>query len=68
MIFLKPKNIFQFLFQVLLNSIFRLRTSIRKKLISNVNNNYFISGEFFEMLSKTKLGKKKIKHNIFNIK
>ena len=59
MIFLKPKNIFQFLFQFLLNSIFRLRTSIRKKLISNVNNNYFISGEFFEMLSKTKLGKKK---------
>ena len=59
MIFLKPKNIFQSIFQFLLNSIFRLRTSIKKRLISNINNNHFISGEFFEMLSKTKFGKNK---------
>ena len=52
MIFLKPKNIFQFFSQFLLNSIFRLRTSIKKRLISSVKNNHFISGEFFKKISE----------------
>tara|TARA_B100000287_G_scaffold39522_1_gene36078 strand:+ start:1017 stop:1859 length:843 start_codon:yes stop_codon:yes gene_type:complete len=52
MIFLRPNNIFEFLFQSLINTIFRLRQSIKKKLIQKVENNIFISGEFFEKISK----------------
>ena len=52
MIFLKPGNIFEFLFQSLINTIFRLRQSIKKRFIQRVENNIFISGEFFEKISK----------------
>ena len=52
MIFLKPNNIFEFLFQSLINTIFRLRQSIKKRFIQRVENNIFISGEFFEKISK----------------
>ena len=52
MIFLKPNNIFEFLFQSLINIIFRLRQSIKKRFIQRVENNIFISGEFFEKISK----------------
>ena len=52
MIFLKPNNIFEFLFQSLINTIFRFRQSIKKRLIQEVENNIFISGEFFEKISR----------------
>ena len=52
MIFLRPNNIFEFLFQFLINSILRFRQSIKKRLIKEVKNNIFISGEFFENISK----------------
>ena len=52
MIFLKPNNFFEFLIQFLINTIFRFRQSINKRLIKKVENNIFISGEFFEKISK----------------
>jgi len=52
MIFLRPNNIFEFLFQSLINTIFRFRQSIKKRLIQEVENNIFISGEFFEKISR----------------
>jgi len=52
MIFLRPNNIFEFLFQFLINAIFRFRQSIKKRLIQKVKNNIFISGEFFEKISE----------------
>ena len=52
MIFLKPGNIFEFLFQSLINTIFRFRQSIKKRLVQEVENNIFISGEFFEKISR----------------
>ena len=52
MIFLRPNNIFEFLFQSLINTIFRLRQSVKKRFIQKVENNIFISGEFFEKISK----------------
>ena len=52
MIFLKPNNIFEFLFQSLINTIFRRRQSVKKRFIQRVENNIFISGEFFEKISK----------------
>ncbi len=52
MIYLRPNNIFEFLFQFIINTIFRLRQSIKKRLIQKVKNNIFISGEFFELISK----------------
>ena len=55
MIFLKPKNIIQLIYQLIINSIFRLRTSIKKKLNTQVQNRLFISGEFFESLSTSKV-------------
>ena len=51
MIFLRPNNIFEFLFQFLINTIFRLRQSVKKRFIQKVENNIFISGEFFEKIS-----------------
>ena len=48
MIFLRPNNIFEFLFQFLMNIIFRFRQSINKRFIQKIENNIFISGEFFE--------------------
>lgn len=55
MIFLKPNNFFQLFYQVILNSIFRLRTSLKKKLNTKVKNKLFISGDFFETLSSPKV-------------
>ena len=52
MIFLRPNNIFEFLLQSLINTIFRLRQSVKKRFIQKVENNIFISGEFFEKISK----------------
>ena len=52
MIFLRPNNIFEFLFQSLVNTIFRFRQSIKKRLVQEVENNIFISGEFFEKISR----------------
>ncbi len=52
MIFLRPNNIFEFFFQSLINTIFRLRRSLKKRFIQRVENNIFISGEFFEKISK----------------
>lgn len=59
MIFLKPKNIFQFLFQFVLNSFFRLRISLKKKLIRQIKSNIFITGDFFYSLSQIKKNKEK---------
>ena len=55
MIFLKPNNIIQLFYQLILNSILRLRTSIKKKFNIQVQNKLFISGEFFESLSTSKI-------------
>ena len=55
MIFLKPNNLTQILYQLTLNSILRLRTSIKKKFNIHVQNKLFISGEFFESLSTSKI-------------
>ena len=52
MIFLRPNNIFEFFFQFSINTIFRLRQSIKKRLIQKIENDIFISGEFFETISK----------------
>jgi len=52
MIFLRPNNIFEFFIQFLINIIFRFRQSINKRLIKKVENNIFISGEFFENISR----------------
>ena len=41
MIFLRPNNIFEFLFQSLINVIFRFRQSIKKRLVQEVENNIF---------------------------
>ena len=59
MIFLKPKNIFQFFLQLIINLIFRLRISLKKKIISHTKNNLFITGDFFQSLSHTKKGRRK---------
>ena len=56
MIFLRPNNIFAFLFQSLINVIFRFRQSIKKRLVQEVENNIFISGEFFEKISRGNSG------------
>jgi hypothetical protein len=55
MIFLKPNNIVQIIYQLIINSIFRLRTSIKKRLNLQIQNKLFISGEFFESLSTSKV-------------
>ena len=52
MIFLRPNNFFEFFIQFLINTIFRFRQSINKRLIKKVENNIFISGEFFEKISR----------------
>ena len=52
MIFLRPNNFFEFFIQFLINTIFRFRQSINKRFIKKVENNIFISGEFFEKISK----------------
>ena len=54
MIFLRPNNFFEFFIQFLINTIFRFRQSINKKFIKKVENNIFISGEFFEKISRGK--------------
>ena len=54
MIFLRPNNFFEFFIQFLINTIFRFRQSINKRLIKKVENNIFISGEFFEKISRGK--------------
>ena len=54
MIFLRPNNFFEFFIQFLINTIFRFRQSINKRLIKKVENNIFISGEFFEKISRRK--------------
>jgi len=54
MIFLRPTNIFQFIFQFLLNQFFRLRVSLKKRMNLKVKNNIFLSGDFFQSLAKTK--------------
>ena len=59
MIFLKPNNFLEFFFQFIINLIFRLRLSIKKKLVYKVENNLFISGEFFETFQKINKNKKK---------
>ena len=38
MIFLRPNNIFEFLLQSLINTIFRLRQSVKKRFIQKVEN------------------------------
>ena len=43
MIFLKPGNIFEFLFQSLINTIFRLRQSVKKRFIQKVEKTYTTS-------------------------
>lgn len=62
MIFLKPKNLIEVIFQLILNSIFRLRTSIKKKLNLSIKNKIFISGDFFESLSSSKVIFKTLKN------
>ena len=59
MIFLKPNNFIESFFQSIINLIFRFRISIKKKLISKVENNLFISGEFFRTFEKNNKNKKK---------
>jgi len=54
MIFLRPNNFFEFFIQFLINTIFRFRQSINKRFIKKVENNIFISGEFFEKISRGK--------------
>ena len=54
MIFLRPNNFFELFIQFLINTIFRFRQSINKRLIKKVENNIFISGEFFEKISRGK--------------
>ena len=54
MIFLRPNNFFEFFIQFLINTIFRFRQSINKRFIKKVENNIFISGEFFEKISRRK--------------
>ena len=57
MIFLRPTNIFQFIFQFLLNQFFRLRVSLKKRMNLKVKNNIFLSGDFFQSLAETKKSK-----------
>ena len=52
MIFLNPKNLIQYFIQRSINIFFRFKISIKKKLHFKVRNNLFISGDFFESLSK----------------
>jgi len=54
MIFLRPNNFFELFIQFLINTIFRFRQSINKRFIKKVENNIFISGEFFEKISRGK--------------
>ena len=54
MIFLKPTNIFQFFFQLFINTFFRFKISIKKRINYNSTNNIFLSGDFFEKLAKLK--------------
>jgi len=54
MIFLKPNNLLQFFFQILVNSLLRLVTSFKKKININHKNSFFLNGDFFASLSKSK--------------
>jgi hypothetical protein len=66
MIFLKPKNIFQHFSQFVINLFFRLRISLKKKIINEIKNNLFLTGDFFQSLSQNDKNKSNIIFSTLN--
>ena len=51
MIFLKPNNLIESFFQLIINSFFRLIISFKKRINLNQKNTFFLNGDFFASLS-----------------